>query len=185
MKKVSIFQTIFIYFLIACFILFGLTIYKNYTVSKENSPKKYTYNALINDIENNNIAHISAINIKPDENNSGFATIIFNDDAKSIEVLPIPSISSFMDIVHSNLKDTNIITTQPADKPSNTPSLLMPILVIVIVIVVILILIANQSKSMPNKASNFGKNKAKLIVGNQTKVTFKDVAGLKEEKYDL
>ncbi|MDE6181682.1 MAG: ATP-dependent zinc metalloprotease FtsH, partial [Eubacteriales bacterium] len=188
MKKTSIFQTIFIYVLIGFFILAGLTIYKNYTSSKEDIQKAYTYNELVNDIKSNNISHIKSITIKPTENNSGFATIDFNDQKKEKEILPIPSISSFMDIVHSNLKDADIIKTKPVDNTSNIYSLVIPliaIVVVVITIIVFLVLIAKQGKNVSDKASSFGKNKAKLIIGSHTKVTFKDVAGLKEEKSDL
>lgn len=188
MKKASIFQTIFIYILIGCFILAGLTIYKNYTLSKENNQKRYTYNELINDIENNNISHIKNITIKPTENNSGFATITFIDENKDKETLAIPSISSFMDIVHLNLKDIDIIKTQPVDNTNNMYSLLIPIIttfILVITIIIFLVLIVKQGKNVSDKASSFGKNKAKLIIGSHTKVTFKDVAGLKEEKSDL
>lgn len=185
MKKVTIFQTIFIYFLIACFILVGLTIYKNYSLSKHSGIEKYTYNTLLSDIENNNLEDILAIDIKPDVRGSGFATIIFKDNKKPSEVLAIPSMSSFMQVVHSNLKDTDIVVTQAAEKPISLFSYLFPFLVIAAVVIIIILVIATQGKSMSSRATSFGKNKAKLITGNQVKVTFKDVAGLKEEKYDL
>lgn len=187
MKKISIFKTIFIYFLIACFVLVSINIY-TYIISNKNTTEDYTYNNLINDIENNNISHISTIKISPDENNSGYATIVFNDEEKSVKVLPIPSLSSFMDIVHSNLKDTNIIKTEAMPKSNSLPlwaTLVLIAIVLIIIIVTIVAGIASPIKSMSDRAVRLGKNKAKLIIGSQVKVTFKDAAGLKEEKNDL
>ncbi|MDE6357554.1 MAG: AAA family ATPase, partial [Eubacteriales bacterium] len=159
-----------------------------YIISNKNTTEDYTYNNLINDIENNNISHISTIKISPDENNSGYATIVFNDEEKSVKVLPIPSLSSFMDIVHSNLKDTNIIKTEAMPKSNSLPlwaTLVLIAIVLIIIIVTIVAGIASPIKSMSDRAVRLGKNKAKLIIGSQVKVTFKDAAGLKEEKNDL
>lgn len=46
-------------------------------------------------------------------------------------------------------------------------------------------LMIRQAQSGNNKALSFGKSSARLVAGGKTKVTFKDVAGLKESKEEL
>lgn len=59
-------------------------------------------------------------------------------------------------------------------------SLILPILFIVF-----LLIMAKSLQSGGNQAMSFGKSKAKLMLDNKVKITFKDVAGIDEEKQEL
>lgn len=185
MKKNTLFQTILLYILIGCFILVFLSIFQKFNPVYQETQEKYTYNSLINDIENKNINDIQNIIIKPDEQNSGEIRIIFKGNKRAPEKLYIPSMSSFMDILHKNLKDNNILITKPFENKFNISSFILPTILIIITIIVFISIALNQAKGMPNKSNNFAKNRAKIISGNHQKVTFKEVAGLREEKEDL
>ncbi len=185
MKKNSLLNTIFLYFLIACIILVGLTLFKNYSLLKQPLSQLYSYNSLINDLENNNTEDISRITIKPEENNTGYATVIFKDSSKKNVTIEIPSMSSFMEFLHANLQDTDIIITQKADKQSSISNYIIPTILVIIVVITIIAIFVGQDKGGISRTSNFARNRAKLINPALDKVTFKDVAGLAEEKSDL
>lgn len=63
-------------------------------------------------------------------------------------------------------------------------SSVLPLLVGAVVLVFIFVMMNNQTSGAGSKLMNFGKSRAKLLVGEGTN-TFSDVAGLKEEKEDL
>jgi len=59
-------------------------------------------------------------------------------------------------------------------------SLLLPLLFIVF-----LLIMAKSLQSGGSQAMSFGKSKAKMMLDNKVKITFKDVAGIDEEKQEL
>ena len=74
-----------------------------------------------------------------------------------------------------------------SDEPEKESVLLnlLPTLIMIVIMVVFFIMIMNQSGG-GGKAMQFGKSRAKLQKdGGQKKITFRDVAGLKEEKEEL
>ena len=72
------------------------------------------------------------------------------------------------------------------DVPTDSSFLtsIIPVLMMGIILVVFIIMMNRQSGG-GNKMMNFGKSRATLILPDAKKVTFKDVAGLQEEKEDL
>ena len=63
---------------------------------------------------------------------------------------------------------------------------LLPMLFMVVVVMVMFMMMNRQASSGGgNKMMNFGKSRATMISPDARKVTFKDVAGLQEEKEDL
>ena len=63
---------------------------------------------------------------------------------------------------------------------------LLPTLLLIFFMVIIWFVFMNQSQGGGGKVMNFGKSKAKVHIDDEkTRVTFKDVAGLNEEKEDL
>lgn len=62
---------------------------------------------------------------------------------------------------------------------------MMSLLPIFLLLVLIFFLFRHQMKSAGRGAMSFGKSKAKLLTGDQQKVTFKDVAGIQEAKEEL
>ena len=61
----------------------------------------------------------------------------------------------------------------------------LPVLLICVVFMVLFAMMSRQAAGGNTKMMNFGKSRALLTLPDMTKVTFKDVAGLQEEKEDL
>ncbi len=91
-------------------------------------------------------------------------------------------------------KETNIMTlllekkvdysTHPVPPPSIWMTLLTTLFPIIILIV-FLLFIMNQTQGGGGRVMQFGKSKARLMTGEEVKVTFKDVAGAEEAKEEM
>lgn len=188
MNKDAMFKTFLMYILIFVFIFLSFTMYKNINLQENNKFSNYTYSSLVNDIKENDVSDIKSISIKTSEEiyDKGSAIIYFKDGYK--KSIPLPSISSFMNIVHSSANGMQLIETFEPSKPSFLSPTYLPIIIIIIAIIIVLVFITQQAKGSGGGGSrvlSFGKNKAKILTDNQKTASFKDVAGLKEEKYDL
>ncbi len=188
MNKDAMFKTFLMYILIFVFIFLSFTMYKNINLQKNNKFSNYTYSALINDIKENDVSDIKSISIKTSEEiyDKGSAIVYFKDGYK--KSIPLPSISAFMNIIHSSANGIQLIETFEPSKPSFLSPTYLPIIIIIITIIIVLVFITQQAKGSGgggNRVLSFGKNKAKILTDNQKTASFKDVAGLKEEKYDL
>ncbi|WP_250279027.1 ATP-dependent zinc metalloprotease FtsH [[Clostridium] colinum] len=181
------FKTFLMYILILTFIFLSLMMYKNINLHQSEKFYDYTYSNLVNDIKNDDVSNIKSISIKTNEElfDKGSAIVYFNDGySKNI---PIPSMSAFMQTVHSSEKGAQLIKTYQPSKPSLFSVTYLPIIIVSIVIIFVLFMIIQQTKGSGggSKALSFGKNKAKLLTEGQKTASFKDVAGLREEKNDL
>ncbi len=187
MNKDAMFKTFLMYILIFIFIFLSFTMYKNINLHENKKFSNYTYSSLVKDIKENQTTDIKSISIKTSEeiSDKGSAVIYFNDGYK--KVISIPSISSFMDVVHSSTNGTNLIETYQPTKPSLFSPTYLPIIIVIITIIIILFVVTQQTKNSGGggRVMSFGKSKAKILTDNQKTASFKDVAGLKEEKYDL
>lgn len=188
MNKDAMFKTFLMYILIFVFIFLSFTMYKNINLQENNKFSNYTYSSLVNDIKENDVSDIKSISIKTNEEiyDKGSAILYFKDGYK--KSIPLPSISAFMNIVHSSSNGMQLIETFEPSKPSFLSPTYLPIIIIIITIIIVLVFITQQAKGSGGGGSrvlSFGKNKAKILTDNQKTVSFKDVAGLKEEKYDL
>lgn len=77
-------------------------------------------------------------------------------------------------------------TEYAQEQDSGTMRMLMwNLLPILLVIFLLFFLFRSQMKNAGKGAMNFGKSRAKLLNQDQTKVTFKDVAGISEAKEEL
>jgi len=85
--------------------------------------------------------------------------------------------------IHKGMLDNKL--TYGTDKPSSGSTVLslLPTIIMVIALGFLFYLMMNQGGN--GKAFQFGKSKAKLYKGDGKKITFADVAGLKEEKEEL
>ena len=81
--------------------------------------------------------------------------------------------------------DNNIEIT--AKKPSESSQWLGAFggLVIPLLFIIFLVMIARAIQSGVTQAMSFGKSKAKMMIDSKVKTTFKDVAGIDEEKKEL
>lgn len=188
MKKNNLLKTFFIYLIISLFISISFSIYKNYIDIENSTLEQYNYTYLLKSIEEDNLEDIQSINIKPSETGSGFATITFKDKKTPSKTISIPSVTSFMNFLHSHIDNNiinSIIKTSAPSKGIKPLSFIIPIILIVLIISIIISTLLGKGSSISTRATSFGRSKAKIYDATQSKITFKDVAGLKEEKEDL
>jgi len=62
---------------------------------------------------------------------------------------------------------------------------ILPMIMMIGVVILLFVLMNRQASGGNNKMMNFGRSRAVMIGPNEKKATFKDVAGLQEEKEDL
>ena len=93
----------------------------------------------------------------------------------------MPSDSGLMAKLESANVDINVKKPEASSQWMGIlGSLILPLLVIIF-----LVIMAKGLQSGGSQAMSFGKSKAKLMLDNKVKITFKDVAGIDEEKAEL
>ena len=88
--------------------------------------------------------------------------------------------------LYQKLEENNveIKVEKPAD--ANAINLLMQIFFPIVLIVIFFTVMAKMLQSAGgSQAMSFGKSKAKMLLDNKVKITFKDVAGIDEERQEL
>ena len=72
-------------------------------------------------------------------------------------------------------------------QPANTPFLIeiLPTVIMILLLVVFWFVFMQNSQGGGNKVMSFGKSRAKIVKDSARKLTFADVAGLKEEKEEM
>ncbi|MBS4759824.1 MAG: ATP-dependent zinc metalloprotease FtsH [Clostridium sp.] len=95
-------------------------------------------------------------------------------------MLPLNDLSLYSKLEEKNV-DVNV------KKPSDSSQLfaILSTVLPLLLIVGFVILMAKTIQSGGSQAMSFGKSKAKLMLDSKVKVTFKDVAGIDEEKQEL
>ncbi len=82
--------------------------------------------------------------------------------------------------------DSVKLTVEEVAKENNWFWYLLPTLLVIVVMVVMFMMMNRQASGGSNsRMMNFGKSPAKMVTPDAKRVTFKDVAGLEEEKEDL
>ncbi len=94
------------------------------------------------------------------------------------------TVSKETGIIELLLQKKVAYNTNPVAPPSVWMTLLTTLLPIVILIA-FLMFIMNQTQGGGNKVMQFGKSKARLMVGEEVKTSFKDVAGAEEAKEEM
>lgn len=187
MNKNTGFKAFSLYLVVFAIIILSLLFSKNASLLTQTSVQDYTYNTLVNDLSNNELENISSISIQTysETPDLGVAIVGFYDGTR--KKIELPSVSTFMELLHKSSIDKNIITTLSPSKSKTILSIILPIILITVIGIAILFMIMNQIKEGGgSKVLSFGKSRAKLFSPeNQKPITFNDVAGLKEEKSDL
>ena len=149
-----------------------------------NSDYQMSYSELLTKISTGEVTEVV---ISPDSKTA--QAVLKSADANAIPTekqVIIPSVDSFMDQVSENIVSGQLTLSQEEE------SMLMAILsvfspfIILIVFLIFWLALMNPNQN-GNKSMNFGKSKARMLNTNdaKTKVTFKDVAGIDEEKEEL
>ena len=153
-----------------------------YFVSTAGNDKiEYNYSDFINDLANDKVEKV-IIN-QNEKVPTGSLKITLLGESKSITVY----ISDVNDAIEQMMKaEFTNYKLMDVKGESILLTVILPLGISVITIIIIFVLFSGQSAGgSGSKMMNFGKSRAKLMVDNGRKMTFKDVAGLSEEKEEL
>lgn len=89
------------------------------------------------------------------------------------------------DELYELLKDKNVEINVKKPQDGSWMSMIGSVILPIIFIVIMLILIIKGIQQTGSSALNFGKSKAKMLADDKIKLTFKDVAGIDEERQEL
>ncbi|MBR0378042.1 MAG: ATP-dependent zinc metalloprotease FtsH [Lachnospiraceae bacterium] len=139
----------------------------------------YTYKQFAAALEEKKV---DSVNIKPNAQGSAGRIVVFMKDGSSRQ-LYVTDVSK----VDETLKGYEDVEVVVDDIPSDS-SLMNSILLIVVAAAIFLIfftLMNRQGGGTNAQMMNFGKSRARLSAPSDQTITFRDVAGLEEEKQDL
>jgi len=114
------------------------------------------------------------------------STTATNTSGIVIKEVVIPNVEVLMETISENIEAGQLVVTQQEVSPIYNIITLISPLFIVLVFLLFWFVLMNPNQGA-NKSVSFGKSKARLLNTNdaKTKVTFKDVAGIEEEKEEL
>lgn len=142
--------------------------------------KNYNLTELITTIKDNKVATIKIVEYSKVEGELKDGTLF---RSYIPEVLAVPMGSYLFDLVESK-QDINISGVEPAKDPFFLDFL--PIIFSVLMIGLLWFMLMQNSQGGGSKVMSFGKSKARLLKDDDgKKITFSEVAGLKEEKEEL
>ena len=147
-----------------------------------NKDTKMTYSELINSIK---AGEVSDILVSSD----GKKAEVKLDSQEIKKKVTIPSLESFMDNVTEYMNEDTEKTFTLNQEEESILSIIFDIFspfIILIIFLLFWLILMNPNQSS-NKTNSFGKSKARMInmTDEKNKVTFKDVAGVDEEKEEL
>ncbi len=147
-----------------------------------NAETKMTYSELINSIR---AGEVSEIVVSSDGTKAEVK--LASEDVK--KEVTIPSLDSFMDTVTEYMNEDTAKSFKLNQEEKSILSVIFDIFspfIILIIFLLFWLLLMNPNQGN-NKTNSFGKSKARMInmLDEKNKVTFKDVAGVDEEKEEL
>ncbi|MDD5431120.1 MAG: ATP-dependent zinc metalloprotease FtsH [Candidatus Pacebacteria bacterium] len=162
------------------FTLFLISLAFSVLFSDQPAPQTFTLNQLVSKINSGEVGKITvqendlSIELKngekasaKKESETGLSQTLYNYGVKP----------AALDTVTLEIKDSSGLKFWA--------SILIPTVVPLLIIVGIFWFISKQAKSGTNQAFSFGKSSVKLFGSFKDRITFKDVAGLKEAKQEL
>lgn len=145
----------------------------------DNSNNKLAYSELVSKIE---LGEVKEIEISSDGKS---AQVTLKNDNVPKEV-NIPSIDSLMTNLQDSMKAESVKVTEKSESILMIGLSLLTPFGILIIFLLFWFFLMNGNQNGGNKTMTFGKSKAKMInPQDKAKVTFKDVAGVDEEKEEL
>ena len=172
MKKTGLIKSIVSYLIFTGIIALILS-YLQTSVTKEIS-----YTTLMSKIS---AGEVKSIALSYDKTS---AKVLYKDD-QVVRVVDIPSASAFMEAVTDKISSGEFDLTVEEESGWTIFFAALPTICTIVLMLIILFVLTQQLGAGNGKINNFGKNRAKLTDPNAKKVTFNDVAGLKEEKEEL
>ncbi len=168
-------------FVIFVLIFFFITLIFSYFITPtEKKNTTITINEIAKKIQNEEInkIEIEGQNIK---------VYLKNNEIKTTKKEPETSLSETLK--NFGVESEKLQKVELVIKEENSAkywlSIIIPSILPIIILTIIFWLIFRQTKNGINQAFTFGKANLKIFIPNKDKITFKDVAGLKEAKQEL
>ena len=164
---------------LAMWLIIGIIFIIAVSAVMENSETKMEYSELLVAINNGTVETIEL----SAEGNTAYVKLKNNNTEKEVN---IPSLDSFMEQINEYLVLGNITLSQESESILITILSLFSPFAIAIIFLIFWMLFMGNAQSGGNKTISFGKSRARMMGGTEkTKITFKDVAGVDEEKEEL
>jgi len=166
--------------LILMFLIILLFIMAFQRIQTTDTGETYTYANLMDDLARHRVQSIT-ITPSSDVQNVGAAEVV--RDGYPNRTVQIPDIAGFMEHVRGIYPPVPIDSGAPP-RPGWFMQML-PILLISVAFIAIIFFVMQQAGGGGRGAMNFGKSRVRVALQDTRKVTFKQVAGLDEEKEEL
>ncbi len=168
------FRGILIYVLVIAAV-FGI-IY--FMTSQRNINDDYTFSEFQKDL---NDQTISSIEVKQNaEIPTGVLTVEFKDKTK--KQLYVENVNTITDLLKNRNFNYKLLDVTRASYFVTT---ILPMVVMFIIFIIFFSILSSRAGGAGGNVMSFGKNKAKVMAQNSNTTTFKDVAGLTEERSEL
>ncbi len=159
--------------------LFGLVILA-INLFEAPQTKEMSYTELMQKIEENNVQSIELGTSRLN------AEVKLKDEENVIRIVDIPSATTFIESVQDRVTAGEFELSVAQETVMEAIAPYIPNVLLLLGTLFILMFVLRKTNDSNNKAMNFGKSRAQKIDKNSPKkVTFKDVAGLDEEKEEL
>ena len=149
----------------------------------------YTYEGFINDLADGKVKDVTIS--QNQEIPTGKITVKLSDDSKkNAYVNDVEAVEAAIMAYNKTAKDDAAVTYKQGDVQRDSVFLttILPFIIVAAVIIFIFVFMNRQAAAgggSNSKMMNFGKSRAKMMDPRAAKVTFKQVAGLSEEKEEL
>lgn len=149
----------------------------------------YTYEGFINDLADGKVKDVTIS--QNQEIPTGKITVKLSDDSKkNAYVNDVEAVEAAIMAYNKTAKDDATVTYKQGDVQRDSVFLttILPFIIVAAVIIFIFVFMNRQAAAgggSNSKMMNFGKSRAKMMDPRAVKVTFKQVAGLSEEKEEL
>ena len=164
---------------LAMWLIIGIIFIVVVSAVMENSETKMEYSELLVAINNGTVETIEL-------NADGDAAYVTLKNSNIEKEVNIPSLNSFMDEINEYLVAGNITLKQASESIFVTILGLLSPFAIIIIFLLFWMLFMGNTQGGGNKTMSFGKSRARMMGGTEkSKITFKDVAGVDEEKEEL
>ncbi|MBO5279358.1 MAG: ATP-dependent zinc metalloprotease FtsH [Lachnospiraceae bacterium] len=149
---------------------------------KQYNVNNYTYPQFLESVEKGEVASVIIKQNGSGETPTGELVVEFTDNTK--KSLYVPDVKDV--IADLNEKGMEKYYVTDVQRESFFLTTIFPILIGAVILMVFFAYMNNQAAGGGNsKVMNFGKSRARMVVDTAKKVTFKNVAGLDEEKEEL
>lgn len=157
-------------------LLFALVIYW-FMSAGQNATDKLPYNGFLTKVESGEIKELSI--------EGGKITGKYKNDSKFETFIPPLLMDSAGKLINDKAAEGELAVTGKQKAKPNFFIELLPMLLMFGLFIGVIYLFMGGAQGGGSKAMNFGKNRAKMARFTGQRLTFSDVAGLKEEKEEL